>query len=296
LLIYSFLNANYQIAVISDNFVIHTTDGKFPVTQSFIEELNQRIDQLQMGTGVYLDARADIYVVPDAKSYALLTRGKGRIVEFSSAFYSSLDHRIYIRSPEQIYSNYNGIIMHEYTHWFLDEILRKAPLWFHEGMATQQGNQLGLDRYYYYIRERFWGNKMDLIKLAENYPQQPADWDLYYITSYYAVQYMKNKNPESWKDFWEIVADNYRIGKITIFSDAFYNAYHKDLWQFNEDFSVESKRQAYVYIFTGLGTFILILMPIILIFAHFKQRKKMKALPDLEYPDDSSEDEDDNLY
>jgi len=71
LLIYSFLNANYQIAVISDNFVIHTTDGKFPVTQSFIEELNQRIDQLQMGTGVYLDARADIYVVPDAKSYAL---------------------------------------------------------------------------------------------------------------------------------------------------------------------------------------------------------------------------------
>ena len=249
-----------------------------------------------MGTGVYLDSRADIYVVPDEQSYELLTQGKGRIVEFSSAFYSSLNHRIYIRSADQILSNYSGIIMHEYTHWLLDEILRRAPLWFHEGMATQQGNQLGLDRYYYYIRERFWGNKMDLIKLAENYPQHPADWDLYYITSYYAVQYMKDKDPQAWKDFWEIVSNNYRTGKKTIFSEAFHNAYHMDLWQFNQDFAAYSKRQAYVYIFTGLGTFILILMPFILIYAHIRQRKKMKSLPDIDFPQETTEDEDENYY
>ena len=63
-----------------------------------------------MGTGVYLDSRADIYVVPDEQSYELLTQGKGRIVEFSSAFYSSLDHRIYIRSADQILSNYLSLI------------------------------------------------------------------------------------------------------------------------------------------------------------------------------------------
>lgn len=40
---------------------------------------------------------------------------------------------------------------------------------------------------------------MDLIQLAENYPQHPADWNLYYITSYYAVQYMKDKDPEARK-------------------------------------------------------------------------------------------------
>jgi hypothetical protein len=107
---------------------------------------------------------------------------------------------------------------------------------------------------------------------------------------------MKDKDPQAWKDFWEIVSNNYRTGKKTIFSEAFHNAYHMDLWQFNQDFAAYSKRQAYVYIFTGLGTFILILMPFILIYAHIRQRKKMKSLPDIDFPQETTEDEDENYY
>jgi hypothetical protein len=274
------LAAQYKVAAVTPNFVVHTSDGSFAGSGEFLDRLNSRVDELQMGTGVYLDSRADIYIVPDAASYLSLARGKGAIVEFSNAFYSSSERRIYIRSADQILQNYGGIILHEYVHWYLDEIFLRAPLWFHEGMATRAGNQLGLDRFYYYVRERFWGNKMDLFELAYNYPANQADWQMYYLSSYFALKYMMDKDPDAWREFWAIVAANYRDGRKTRFTQAFGQAYDSNLQTFNAEFAAASKRQAWIYLFVGINSFIFALLPILLILAAIRRRKRMQALPD----------------
>ncbi len=274
----------YQVAAFTENFGIHSVDGSFPGQQAFVDELDERIGQFQMSLGVYPDSKAEIYIVPDRANYQALGRGRGAIVEFSEAFYSSRERRIYVRSADQIPRNYGGLILHEYTHWFLDEVLIGAPLWLHEGLATEQGGQLGLDRYYYYVRERFWGNRMDLFKLAYSYPQRSEDWEIYYLTSYFATRYMGEKSPDVWRLFWNIVATNNRRGERTRFTEAFAQAYHSNLHTFNLDFAAASKRQAWIYLITGFSSLVFALMPFLVILAMLRQRKKMKALPDLELP------------
>ncbi len=286
------LAAEYQVAAFTDNFVVHTADGTFAGQDKFLASLNDRIDALQMSTGVYLDIRAEIYVVASRAEYQKLAQGKNSIVEFSDAFYSSREKRIYIRSADQIWENYGGVIVHEYVHWFLEEILMGAPLWFHEGMATMQGGQLGMDRYLYYVRERFWGNKMDLFQLAYDYPEQRKDWEMYYLSSYFAVKYMQDKDASSWRNFWGYVAANYRQGQKTRFTAALAGAYQTTLYDFNTDFAAASKKQAYIYLIIGINSILFSLLPIVVVIAMLKRRKKMRELPDLELPEDEIEPED----
>lgn len=283
------------MAAFTENFVIHSADGSFPGQQAFVDLLEERIGQLQMSLGVYPDSKAEIYIVPDRASYQALAGGRGAIVEFSEAFYSTRERRIYVRSADQIPRNYGGLILHEYTHWFLDELLLGAPLWLHEGLATQHGGQLGLDRYYYYVRERFWGNRMDLFKLAYSYPQRQEDWEMYYLTSYFATRYMREKDPDTWREFWNIVAANNRRGQRTRFTEAFTQAYNSNLHTFNLDFAAASKRQAWIYLITGFSSLLFALLPLLVILAVLRQRKKMKALPDLELPPEPEDGEKDSL-
>ena len=166
----------------------------------------------------------------------------------------------------------------------LVELLVGAPLWLHEGLATFHGGQLGLDRYYYYVRERFWGNRMDLFKLAFSYPQRREDWELYYLTSYFAVRYMREKDPEAWRGFWNTVATNNRKGRRTRFSEAFARSYDSNLHTFNLDFSDASKRQAWIYLITGFSSLLFALLPFVVILAMLRQKRRMRALPDLELP------------
>ena len=274
----------YSVAAFTDNFVIHSAEGDFPGGQGFVDELDNRVGQLQMGLGVYPANKADIYIVPDRASYQILARGRGAIVEFSEAFYSSRERRIYARSADQIPHNYAGLILHEYTHWLLDELLIGAPLWLHEGLATEAGHQLGLDRYYHYVRERFWGNRMDLFKLAYNYPRQREDWEMYYLTSYFAVRYMRQKDPDAWREFWNSVAAHNRRGQRARFTEAFAQAYDSNLHSFNLEFAAASRRQAWIYLITGFSSLLFALLPFLVIFATLRQRRKMEALPDLELP------------
>jgi hypothetical protein len=94
--------------------------------------------------------------------------------------------------------------MHEYVHWFLDQTLWDAPLWFHEGMATYYSRQLGYEKYWQFVSARFWGKSMELGN--RDYPQDKNDWAFFYLNSTFALQYMKDEYPEAWKDFWDYIA------------------------------------------------------------------------------------------
>ncbi len=292
-------DTTWKVAASTDYFVIYSVDGTFPGGRAFVDELEERVGLLQMDLGVYPHRKAEIRIVPDRARYQSLAKGRGAIVEFSEAFYSMRERRIYVRSIDQIPRNYGGLILHEYTHWFLDELISQAPLWLHEGMATHSGGQMGLERYYYYVRERFWGNRLDLIDFGHSYPQQQENWELYYVTSYFAVRYMREKDPAAWKGFWGIVAANNRLGQKTDFNRAFEQAYGLNLYTFNQEFAAASKRQAWIYLITGFTSLLFAVLPFLVIFARIRQKKKMKTLPDLELPappeDETSEEQQDGL-
>jgi hypothetical protein len=277
----------YSINQITDNVVLYTTPATTTDFSALLENLNRRIDDLQMNTGVYLDKRAPIYVVPDRKSYARLAAGKQSIVEFSDAFYDAADHRIYVRSADQILGNYEGILMHEYVHWYLDGIFLSTPLWFHEGLATQYGTPLGVDRYLYFVRERFWGNKMDLFELAYRYPEEKRDWEYYYLSSFFAVKYMREHDEKAWNRFWTLAAKNHRKGAKTRFTNAFASTYSSSLYEFNLAFSSHTRKLAYLYLVIGVNSIIFSLLPFVLVFALIRHRRRMKALPDLPEPEET---------
>ncbi len=289
LLCFGSLAAEYRVAATTDNVVIHTADGAFSGQAQFLAAVNQRIDALQMSTGVYLDGAADVFIVPDRDSYLELTAGKARIVEFSDAFYSSREGRIYLRSWDQIWENYADILIHEYTHWYLDRLFLSAPLWFHEGLATRFAGQMGPDRYLHFVRERFWGNKLDLFALAYQYPEQQRDWQMYYLSSYFAAKYMQDRDDRAWREFWGSVVADHRAGRQTRFVTAFGSAYRSSLYEFNRDFAAYTRKQAWIYLIIGVNSAIFAVLPFILLFAMLRHRRKLKALPELELPDEEAE-------
>ncbi|MDP2173255.1 MAG: hypothetical protein Q8M98_06675 [Candidatus Cloacimonadaceae bacterium] len=287
----SILFAEYRIIAFSDNISLYTDSDLKADYAAMLNALDEHIDALQMSTGIYLDKRAEIFIVPDRESYQKLALGKERIVEFSDAFYSSSEGRIYIRSAVYVHDNYFKILLHEYMHWFLDEVFSSAPLWFHEGMATRFANQLGYERYLYFMRERFWGNDMNLFKMSYRYPEEEHDWQMYYLHSYFAVKYMQERDEKAWNRFWSIAADAHRRGEKIAFTPAFNMAFDLSLFDFQALYSRFSKKLAYQYLFIAINSVVFTLLPFVLVIAALRRKRRMHLMPDLPELIDAEEDE-----
>ncbi|MCB5262030.1 MAG: hypothetical protein LHW64_02215 [Candidatus Cloacimonetes bacterium] len=251
--------------------------------------LSQKIADLQITLSIYPKARVKIYIVHGEQEYHKLSLGKAEIVEFSDAFYSGADRAIYIRSQDQILENYLKILVHEYIHWYLEELFISAPLWFHEGMATYFSGQMGYERYLMYLRESLINPKSDLFRIGYFYPENKADWPRFYLGSAMAVRYMQDKHQEQWGRFWNIVAAYHHQEQKVRFSEAFANAYHTSLWDFHQDFERYSKRQGYLYLIVAINSLIFAFLAILMPFAARKRRRRMRNMPDLpDLPDIST--------
>ncbi|HNX36890.1 MAG TPA: hypothetical protein PKI15_00900 [Candidatus Cloacimonadota bacterium] len=295
LLITSLSATVYKASLVNDYAVFYTSVNSSSDLNQLAAYFSDYVDKLQMELGIYTDGRVPIYVVPDKQTYHLLSRGKDEIVEFSDAFYSSTDKMIYIRSYDQITESYQKVLIHEYIHWYLDQILTDAPLWFHEGMATYYAGQMGYERYLEFMRNRFWGKDTDIFLQGYAYPEAQTDWSQYYLSSYFALQLMRDKKPEEWKEFWNLVSINWHRGYETNFVEAFNRAYLTTLWDFSNEYSRYSKRLAYQYLAVAVNALLLSLLPFVLLLAYYKRRKRRALLPDLPIPEDDPEPEDDEL-
>ncbi len=243
--------------------------------------LSEKIGDLQMQLGVYPESRVPIYIVYKAENFAELAQGKAEIVEFSDAFYSGTEKAIYIRSKDQVRENYLKILLHEYIHWYLDELIRGAPLWFHEGMATYLSGQMGYDRYLIYLKESLINPKSDLFRVGHKYPDDRADWSRFYLSSAMAVRYMQDRHELQWKRFWDAVAYSHKQGRSIRFSEAFVSSYRQNLWDFHQNFEAYSKRQGYLYLIIALNSFLFALLPFVMLAIARKRRRRMQLLPDL---------------
>lgn len=245
------------------------------------DHLTQKIGDLQMRFGVYPDAKVKIYIIYSESEYQKLSQGKARIVEFSDAFYSGSEKAIYTRSKDQVLEDYLKILVHEYIHWYIDELFIGAPLWFHEGMATYFSDQVGYEKYLIYLRESLINPKSDLFRLGHKYPEEQADWQRFYLSSAMAARYMQDRYPDAWQGFWERVALSYRAGNRIRFSDAFINSYRITLWDFHARFGKHSKRQGYLYLVIAFNSLIFALLPFVMLIIARKRRQRLKNLPDL---------------
>lgn len=278
-----------QLAFNTRYFNVHTANGKDPGLKGTFLSLDDLVDGIQMDTGVYIDGGPDVYIVPDRADYLALSQGRSKIVEFSEAFYSSQEGQIYIRGEVQADANFKKVVLHEYIHWYLDQVFELTPLWFHEGMAMLYANQLGFESYLMYIRDRFWGSKGDLFRMAYRYPEEQRDWQHYYLTSYFAIKYLKEDKEKGWNDLWALASQNYHNGKKTHFVRAFNTSFNITLFDFNEQFTRHSYRLAWQYLIIAINALVIAILPFIVLIIYARRRKRQRALPDYPVPEDMEE-------
>ena len=262
-----------------------------------LRSLQKRINTFQMELGVYPHRQLKLQILPNRKEYARLTTGKGKLVEASEAFYSPQDQVIYVRSPEQLANqNYDAVLMHEYIHWFLDETLCNVPLWFHEGMAMYYSGQFNFDAYYNFTRYRFMGQHLSLDSMNSSYPSDRSQWNMFYLTSVFAVNYLQSHHKKEWQKFWDTVGYYYNrksadsASRID-FLQVFHYAYRMSLVAFSQEFDKTARRYTWLFPLIGLNALIFALLPFVILIAWRRSRKKLKAMPDFIIEDDEEEDE-----
>ena len=253
-----------------------------------VKQLHQRINAFQMELGVYPIKPLVIKILPSRKDYRMITAGKGKLVESSEAFYSPSEKIIYVRSPEQITSElYDNVLMHEYIHWFLDEVMDNVPLWFHEGMALYYSGQFGFQSYYEFTRYRFLGYRLSLNEMTYHYPANRSYWNMFYLTSVFAVNHLQSAEHTNWQKFWDAVGFSYNrltpgSRKQVDFISAFNYSFQRSLYAFSKDFDKTLKRYGWQFPLIGINAVLFSLVPFILLIAWFRHRRKMRALPDLD--------------
>ncbi len=250
--------------------------------------LNRRADAVQMQLGVYPDGPLNITIVPDQKEYRKVTLGKGKLVESSQAFYSPRERVIYVSSPQRIEpADYDQVLMHEYMHWFLDETLTGAPLWFHEGMAMLYSGQFGFHSYYEFTRYRFMGYRLSLPEMERSYPAERSRWNMFYLTSAFAVSHMRSGYKTGWEDFWSGVGANYGGGgqdRKTSFRAAFLAGYRMSPYSFSLQFDRTLRRYGWLFPLIGVNAVVFALLPFVIIAGWWRGRRRLKGLPDLPEP------------
>ncbi|MFO7660917.1 MAG: hypothetical protein R6V77_08385 [Candidatus Cloacimonadaceae bacterium] len=252
-----------------------------------VRSLSRRINAFQMKLGVYPVQPLLITILPNRQEYEFLTTGKGKIVESSLAFYSPREKKIYVRSPDQIaMESYDGVLMHEYIHWFLDETLSSVPLWFHEGMAFYYSGQFGFPAYYSFTRYRFMGYKLSLTEMVYQYPRLKSYWNMFYLTSAFAINHLQSKHHDRWEDFWDNVSLVYNSSGASgpaksDFTRTFYASFRMSQFAFSNEFDKVLKRYGWQFPLIGINALIFSLLPIIILLAWLKHRRKLKAMPEL---------------
>lgn len=251
-----------------------------------VKKLHQRINAFQIQLGVYPVKPLVIKILPNRKEYKILTSGKGKLVESSEAFYSPSEQIIYVRSPDQIsMESYDNVLMHEYIHWFLDETLTNVPLWFHEGMAFYFSGQFNFQAYYDFTRYRFMGYHISLNDMEINYPVDKNYWNMFYLTSAFAISNLETKRNLQWQEFWNIVGFIYNRSSNTQstksnFIRVFNSAFQMSLFAFSKDYDKTLKRYGWQFPFVGINAIIFALLPLVIISAWLRNRRRMKSLTD----------------
>ncbi len=250
----------------------------YPRDEKLVKQLGplilSDIDRFQKTIGYYPDIQTLIVIAPNEDYYRSLTAEYSGIIEFSEAFYSGAERRIYIRNPRHLrdYGRLRKIILHEYIHLFIDSTFENVPLWFHEGMAVYFSEGLSFDRQVLFAKDHVLGNTEPLTEMSRGYPVSRARWLSFYTKSALALKYLYANHKEGFYLFWELSET------VTNFDTAFLQAYGMTSLMFSHIFEEHLSDRLRIEILLSFTGFIWSLLPLILLIAYLKKRFKARKL------------------
>ncbi|MCB5231279.1 MAG: hypothetical protein WCX83_05120, partial [Candidatus Cloacimonas sp.] len=233
------------------------------------------IESFQKSIACYPDLQAEIYIVPNRETYHSLTENYSGIVEFSEAFYQPATKRIYVRNINDLkeHSKLRKILLHEYIHYFIEELYQDIPLWFNEGMAVYFSNDLSIDREFRYAKDFLLGNTKPLTEMRYQYPKGQIQWESFYAKSALAVKYLYTNHREEFYQLWKLSQNNSRFGV------GFFRAFSMTEHQFSILLEDNLQRRFKIEILLASTGIVWSLLPLVMLIAWVRkkiQNKKTK--------------------
>jgi len=259
-----------------ENITVYGEQKDIEIIHQLISQLDMDIRNFQRSIGTYLDSKISISIAEDNAEYQKWTKGNGKIIEFSNAFYNRNSDTIYLRHPSQLKSlvALRRILLHEYIHHFVGKFWRNPPLWFNEGMSVYFTGDLGFERELNFAKNYVMGNSRSLEMMKYRYPRNQIEWESFYAKSALAVKYLYQKRQEFYR-LW----DNSRP------QGDFEPAFRRSFLMTTRDFSIIFEEYARTHFRAELllasTGMIWSLLPLILIIGvirkNIRNRKKIKA-------------------
>lgn len=186
------------------DFVIHCQPKQREFAQEISIQLQERIDNFQKKLGVYAHKRVKIYIAKDSNQYQEWINTRTKIVEHSSAFYSTKTRAIYIRplSDGKIFEKRFTILLHEYIHFFVHLHWDNPLLWFNEGMAVFFSEGISFRREIGLVRDQFLNIALPLKKIY-TYPDKRIYWEAMYAKSAKGLEFLFKKETDNFYRLWD---------------------------------------------------------------------------------------------
>ncbi len=212
-----------------ENITLSGKQKDIEIIQKVLWQFDDDIRNFQRSVGSYLDSKINIKIAADKEEYNTWTKGSGKVIEFSQAFYNRKTNTIFLRHPSELKSltALRRILLHEYIHHFVGKFWRNPPLWFNEGMAVYFTGDLGFEREMNFARNYVLGNSRSLEMMKYHYPRNQIEWESFYAKSGLAVKYLYQKKQEF-----------YRLWDNSIPDGEFENAFRKSFLMTTRDFSI----------------------------------------------------------
>ena len=212
-----------------ENITLSGKQKDIEIIQKVLMQFDADIRNFQRSVGSYLDSKINIKIAADKEEYNTWTKGSGKVIEFSQAFYNRKTNTIFLRHPSELKSltALKRILLHEYIHHFVGKFWRNPPLWFNEGMAVYFTGDLGFEREMNFARNYVLGNSRSLEMMKYHYPRNQIEWESFYAKSGLAVKYLYQKKQEF-----------YRLWDNSIPDGEFENAFRKSFLMTTRDFSI----------------------------------------------------------
>lgn len=234
-----------------------------------IEQLNANIDTFQRKIGLYPDLQFNIVFAESQKSYYAMTNNMSPIFGNSDAFYDPNKKTMFFKPVRKyllIGKSLNNTLLHEYIHLFVNNYVPDAPLWFHEGMAEYFTSGITFENEIAFSKNFLAGNTLKLTEMRTDYPKNRIQWDVFYLKSTLAIQYLLKEKNAAFMRFWDYTKQGYP------FDDAFLSAFHYSDVGFSTDFEIYLQSQTIKSFFMGGFGLLWSLMPIILILSWIKKQ------------------------
>jgi hypothetical protein len=255
-----------------NNISVDYLNTKPQLVINLVSRFEKDIFEFQKKIGKYPDLPIRIIIAANEKDYLHYAQTKGKIIEFSQAFYSN--NAIYLRNPANLqnFSKVNQILLHEYIHHFVHYYFENAPLWFHEGMAVYFSDDMSFDREFNFMRHHFGGTNLTLKQMQYQYPQNRGQWQAFYSKSGLAVKYLATKEKTKFISFWN------NAKPASNFLDVFTKSFHFTPAGFSQTFQKYSKTHLIYGLLIAFSSLIWLVLPFILLLGWFRKYLRGKKM------------------